>query len=95
MATSARLRELLELESYPHLYTHKFIGHNTDAFLAALVELEVLFPKARRVGHRESGNGQQGGRYLALTYELPAESVDEIVALIDATGELVDLKLIL
>ena len=95
MTTSARLRELLELESYPHIYTHKFIGNNTDAFVAALGELERLFPKIRRVGQRESGGGERAGRYLAITYELEADSVEEIVSIIDATGKLVDLKIIL
>jgi len=95
METSSRLRELLELEIYPHVYTHKFIGQNTEAFLSALAELEAAFPKARRVLQRESGTGSGGGRYLALTYELHAESVEEILALIEATGALVDLKLIL
>lgn len=93
MATSERLRELLALESYPHVYTHKFIGHNSDGFLSAIAELERNFPKARRVTQRESAGSP--GRFLAMTYELHAESVDEIVALIDATGTLVDLKMIL
>ena len=86
-----KLREMLLLESYPHVYSHKFIGHNSEAFAAALLALEEAFPRARRVLQRESG----GARFLALTYEIHAESADEIITLISATATLTDLKIVL
>lgn len=90
-----RLRELLEKESYPHCYVHKFIGYKTAAFAAAVEELEGAFPRATRVGARESGVMSGGGQYVAYTYELEAGSADEIIALLEATGRMADLKIIL
>lgn len=87
-----RLRELLADESFPHLYVHKFIGLKTADFQARAEQMLLAFPRARLVGQRESG-GQ--GKYLAYTCELHAESVDEIIALLEATAGLSDLKMIL
>lgn len=90
-----RLRELLMREIYPHCYVHKFIGHQTPAFAEAVSGLELAFPRAQRVAARESGKMAGGGRYISYTYELQAQSADEIMALLEATAQLADLKLIL
>ncbi len=91
-ADYTRLRELLENESYPHRYTHKFIGRKTEAFAASVAVFEQRFPRAARTGERESGGG---AAYLAYTYELLADSPDEIIELVRATAEIADLKMIL
>ena len=85
------LRELLKNESYPHRYVHKFIGLATPAFSESLSILEADFPTAQRVGERKSG----GDRFIAYTYELHAESPEDIVRLLEATHLLADLKMIL
>lgn len=95
-----KLTELLEAETYPQTYVHKFIGVKTDAFLAAVAQLEAAFPLARRTGERESSApdaspGTPGRRYLALTYELKANSAAEIIELWKSTANLPDLKMIL
>lgn len=87
----SNLRELLKAETFPHRYVHKFIGLATPAFSAAVAVLEADFPAAQRVGERRSG----GARFIAYTYELHAESVEDIVRLLEATRLLADLKMIL
>ena len=96
----SKLTELLNTETYPMTYVHKFIGVKTPAFLAAVAQLETAFPLALRTGERESAapatdGGSGGGRYLALTYELKAKSAAEIIELWKATVNLPDLKIIL
>ena len=84
-----KLTELLEDEEYPHRYVHKFIGLKTEAFLLAVGQLEANFPQAVRTNRREATG------YVALTYELTADSAAEIIALWRATADLPDLKIIL
>lgn len=89
-----KLRDLLAAESYPHRYIHKIIGLKSAVFMAEVLRLERLFPKARRVGERESdGSGSQS--YLAFTYEFQADNADEIIELLKATTTLKDLKVML
>jgi hypothetical protein len=89
-----KLRELLDAESYPHRYVHKFIGRKTPAFLKSVEELEAEFPEAVKVSSRESA-GTSAEPFLALTYELVADTPDEIIDLLEATHQLDDLKIIL
>ena len=63
----------------------------TPAFSESLTILEADFPTAQRVGERRSG----GDRFIAYTYELHAESPEDIVRLLEATHLLADLKMIL
>lgn len=86
-----RLRELLANETFPHVYTHKFIGLKTPGFQASVEEMVLRFPRARLITQRPSG----GEKYLAYTYELEAETIEEIIELLQATAGLDDLKLIL
>jgi hypothetical protein len=97
MTTAKRLKELLDLETYPMNYTHKFIGKNTKAFLRAIDELEENFPQLDRISARESQATQinADASYLALTYEFVANSSDEIIEVLEATSKLEDLKVIL
>lgn len=89
-----KLHELLKNESYPHTHVHKFIGNKTQSFLLGIEKLEEDIPEITRVGEREKEDGR-GGYYLALTYELYANSADEIIELYQATLALPDLKIIL
>lgn len=88
-----KLRELLEEEEYPHLYVHKFIGLNTEAFREAVIELELRFPDAKQISARESAGA--AASYLAYTYELEANSADEIIELLQETATLPDVKILL
>ena len=90
------LQRLLEAERYPARYVHKFIGKHTPAFQASVEKLETEFPRATRVGRRESV-GRHGGppQYVSYTFELFAESAEEIVRFIQFTAGLVDVKVIL
>ena len=89
-----KLRSLLQEEDYPHLYIHKFIGLKTDLFRSEVERLEREFPRAQRVGERESsGEGPQS--YLAFTFELLADDADEIIELLKLTSTLKDVRIIL
>lgn len=88
----ARIRALLEAqETFPFDYTHKFIGRNTPAFQVSVAALEQKFPKARRVSERLSGDRV----HIALTYVLSADHPDEVIALLQATMLVEDLKIVL
>jgi putative lipoic acid-binding regulatory protein len=90
--TYAKLRALLEeQETFPYEYTHKFIGKNTKAFAVSVTALEQKFPKARRVSERHSGDQA----HVALTYVLLADTPDDVIALLQATMLLDDLKIVL
>jgi putative lipoic acid-binding regulatory protein len=97
MKNYEKLRALLSEEIYPHLYVHKFIGLNTPAFRAAVEALEAKFPDAIQVSARESAPTSSYGEanYLAYTYELTARNADEIIALLEQTATLPDLKVVL
>jgi putative lipoic acid-binding regulatory protein len=78
---------LTETYLFPANYTHKFIGKNSDLFRAAVVEFEAKFVGLKRVGERESANGN----HVALTYEFVAGNVEDIVELAKATHAISDL----
>ncbi len=87
-----KLRGLLESqETFPFDYTHKFIGRNTPSFFQSVAALEAQFPKARRVTERRSADD----KHVSLTYLLNADNADEIIALLQATSLLNDLRVIL
>ena len=88
----AKLRELLqEQETFPTKFLHKFVGRNTSAFQQAVETLERRFPSAKRQTSRTSA----GQKHLALTYELAAQSADEIIELLEATHRLDDILIVL
>ncbi len=97
MATDyTHLRALLSNETFPHRYAHKFIGRNTEAFAESVTALEAAFPGAQRVAERRSqGQDPDGPHYIAYTYELVADEVEEIIFLLEATAMVKDLKMIL
>ena len=74
----AKLRELLEEETYPHDYVHKLIGKNEPEFHAALAGLEKEFPEMKRQGERLSGSQ----KHLSVTYVLHAKDVEIILRLV-------------
>lgn len=88
-----KLRELLSEEEYPHLYVHKFIGLNTDSFRADVAAFESRFPTVKQVSARESAGS--AASYLAYTYQLEANSADEIIELLQDTATLTDVKILL
>lgn len=91
-----KIRQLLSEQPFPHRYIHKFIGLRTPEFLMTVEALEKAYPKAKRVTERETSGKSHGGiPYVALTYELLADSADEIVALLQSTALVSDLKIIL
>jgi putative lipoic acid-binding regulatory protein len=88
-----KLKTLLENETYPHRYMHKFIGAKTSDFLAGVESLTRAFPSAK-VSTRETP-GKGGQVYVAYTFEFEADSADEIIRLIRATHSIKDLKVVL
>lgn len=86
-----KLHALLDQEAYPHRFTHKFIGRNTARFTTGVQQLEARFPKLKLQTARTS----KGEAHLALTYELVADSAAEIIEVLEATGQLEDLHLVL
>ncbi len=86
------LRKLLETEeTYPFEYMHKFTGRDTPAFRESLARFEARFPKLKKQGERPSGSGT----YAAVTYLFHAESAEQIIEMLKATGEVEDLILVL
>jgi hypothetical protein len=86
-----KLHALLDKETYPLAYTHKFIGRNTARFTTGVQALEAKFPKLTLQTARTS----KGEAHLALTYEIVAENAGEIIEILEATGQLEDLHLVL
>ena len=86
-----KLHALLDREQYPLRYTHKFIGRNTARFTTSVQALEAKFPKLKLQTARTS----KGEAHLALTYEIVAESAAEIIEVLEATGRIEDLHLVL
>lgn len=83
-----KFRELLtETYLFPANYTHKFIGKNSDLFRSSVAEFESKFVGLKRVGERQSANGN----HLALTYDFLAGTVEDIVELAKATHAIDDL----
>lgn len=79
-------KQLCEIPYWPHRYFHKVIGINGEAFKNSIKLFEKQFPGLKSVGEVESRNG----KYLALTFELEAKNVDEIISLWVASEELTD-----
>lgn len=90
----AKLRDLLANETFPHRYIHKLIGLNSDVFKASVAALLAKFPNAREASRRES-RGAGGHAYLAITIELNAACIDEIIDLLEATMCVAELKVVL
>ena len=89
---TSRLLELLQAETFPLRYVHKFIGRNTPEFRAAVAALGKQFPSVVCEGFRESGASHT---WLAYTFVQTAPSATDIVAFVEATALLTDIKLIL
>ena len=87
-----KLRQLLEKETYPHSYVHKFIGPLNQEFLAAVDALQSQFAHLDLLV--ESRQSQKGG-YIAFTLTFLAKHAEEIIVLVKATAELPGLKMIL
>lgn len=87
----ATLRDLLAKETYPHTYTYKFIGKNSQRFTNGLHALEGKFPKLVIRGSRES----TGGQNLAVSYALDAANADEIIDVLNEVTRVEDLLVIL
>lgn len=86
------LRALLENETYPHFYTHKFIGLHTPIFLEAVETLKSKFAYLTlSTQFRSSAKGD----YIAFTITFMAATVDDILTIMEATSQLPDLKIIL
>jgi putative lipoic acid-binding regulatory protein len=86
-----KLTELLKKEKYPHDYTFKFIGKNSQKFTQGLHALELDFKDLQLQGSRESAKGQ----HLAITYRLSAKSPDEIITVLKRVSEVEDLLVML
>ncbi|MGZ3709040.1 MAG: DUF493 family protein [Bdellovibrionota bacterium] len=92
MKDYTKLRELLEKETYPLEYLHKFIGRNTPAFSKSVSELEAKFSsRLKRQGSRKSS----GDHHLALTYVFSADSADQVIEMLKATDIVFDLLMVL
>jgi hypothetical protein len=88
----ARLKELLQSqETFPHLFTYKFIGRNSPGFAAAVAGFEKNFPALKLEASRLS----KGDGHVALTYKHTAGSAEEIVFVFEAIARLPDLLVIL
>ena len=74
----SRMREILEKETYPSRYVQKVVGNNNDIFRGDLATLEAKLTRVVRTGDRLGGSG----KYLSVTYELMADTPEEILELI-------------
>lgn len=70
-------KQLREIPYWPHRYRHKIIGINGPAFEESVHALEEKFPNMKREALSESKNGT----YLSVTFEIIAETADEIIDL--------------
>jgi putative lipoic acid-binding regulatory protein len=87
-----RLRALLdEIEEFPHVYTLKFIGLNTERFSNSLSGLRLAFPALPEPTSRESS----GGRHLAITYVITVGSSQEILDLYALVAKIEDVVIVL
>lgn len=88
----SKLKALLEeQETFPHRYIHKFIGRNSPRFAQSVEQFQARFPKLELQTARLS----KGEAHLALTFHILAENADEIIAVLEATGDIEDLHLVL
>lgn len=85
-------RSLTEtVDSWPHLYEHKIIGKNAEAFQEGIKSFETEFPRLNRKQMNQSKNGA----YISVTYELLARDVDEIINLWVRSEEVQDFVTVL
>jgi putative lipoic acid-binding regulatory protein len=82
---------LTETYLFPANYTHKFIGKNSDLFLAGVSAFEGKFVGLKRTGEKQSASGA----HLALTYDFLAGSAEDVIELAKATHLIDDLLYIL
>ena len=88
----ARLKALLEeQETFPHDFTLKFIGVNSQAFAEDVKKFEARYPSLRKQAERKSS----GEANIALTYLYLSQSADEIITLLQDVSKLRDVKVIL
>lgn len=87
----ANLRELLGRETYPYLFTFKFIGKNTASFDEGVEEFQADFLELTLGNRRMTPNE----KHVALTFQLMANSVEEIIDVYKGISKLPDLELIL
>lgn len=88
----SRLRALLETqEEFPLEYTHKFIGKNTPAFELGVAEWKKKCGPIACPSDRLSGNQA----HRSLTFIFRMETVDALIAMLEATDEIPDLVMVL
>lgn len=88
----AKLKALLEAqETFPHRYTHKFIGKNSPRFAQSVERLQARFPNLML----ETARLSKGEAHLALTFIIEAQTADDIIAVLEAMGDVEDLHLVL
>lgn len=87
-----KFRALLESEMmFPTTYIHKFIGRETEKFLASVRAFEGKFVGLKRTQERTSASGG----FLALTYSFIAGTPDDVIELTRETQAIEDLLYIL
>lgn len=92
----AALQALLERESYPCVYQHKIIGLDSTAFLTGVQSLVTRFPYAAITNQKRSqGVKSQAAKYISVTVSISAHNPSQIVEIIKATAEIIDLKMVL
>ena len=87
------LRRILESERFPHTYVHKIIGRNTEAFEHGIATFQARFPRAIRVTRRESQPkvaAADSARFISYSFELEADTADEIIELMAFTETIAD-----
>ena len=89
------LRRILESERFPHTYVHKIIGRNTPAFEQGIANFEARFPRAVRATRRESqpkaaAAASPSARFISYSFELEADTADEIIELLVFTETIAD-----
>lgn len=83
-----KIQALLDrAHEFPGPYLHKFIGLNSPGFHAAVAEMESVFPGLTLQTRRES----EGGKYSAYTFNFQAENSDQVILLVEVTGNLAGL----
>ncbi len=75
------------VDEWPLLYQHKIIGKNAEGFRDSIRGFEETYPRLNKLNATVSRNGT----YLALTYEILARDVDEIISLWVSSETLKDL----
>ncbi len=88
----SKLRDLLlAQETFPLDYLHKFVGRNTSAFDADVLQWKARFTPLACQSDRLSANQ----KHRSLTFVLRMQSVDELIEMLRATDKIADLVLVL